>query len=84
MEDLMYSILLIGIGSFNIYYSSKFIRDSKYARKYVETMPKAWLIRKIFGVNKAIKMTRKFFAPLGLVMGVIIILMGLILLIITI
>ena len=80
-ETIFYSILLIGIGALNLFYATKFLRYPQFAKRYIETSPKAWLWRKIFGVEKAIKITKSVFAPLGIILGVGFIIFGIILLV---
>lgn len=80
MAELLYSILLICVGALDLVYSIKFFVNHKFAKKYIETSPKAWIWRKLFGIKKAIKITRSIFAPLGIIIGVILIILGIILL----
>jgi len=69
-QNILYAILLIGVGALNLYYATKFLRDPKFTKNYIEKSPKAWLWRKLFGVEKAIKITKSVFAPLGIVLGI--------------
>ena len=78
-QNIIYPILLIGIGAFNLFYATKFLRDPKFAKNYIETSPKAWLWRKIFGVEKATKLTKSVFAPLGIILGIGFIIFGIVL-----
>jgi len=75
-QDIIYPILMLGIGVLNLYLASKFLRDPKFAKNYIETSPKAWIWRKIFGVEKATKLTKSVFAPLGIVLGIGLIIFG--------
>ncbi len=79
-DNLFMELILIAVGLLDLYVSTKFLMNKQFARKYIESSPKAWLWRKIFGVNKAIMITRQIFAPVGLIVGVAIIVIGVILL----
>jgi len=57
--------------------ASRFLRDEKYARDYIKTSSKALIWRKIFGEEKAYNITKKIFAPFGIVLSSIFILIGL-------
>ncbi len=72
-----YGILLLGVGVLDLYLSVRFIRDKQFAENYVKKSPKAWLWRKLLGEERALKLTRKVFAPIGVAVGVILVLMGL-------
>ena len=76
--NMLYSILLTGIGILNLFLATKFLTDPKFAREYIEKSPKAWLWRKMFGVEKALKITKSFFVPLGIAFGIFCILFGVI------
>jgi len=45
---LVYSLLLLGIASLNLFFALKFLRDKKYAENYIKTSPKARVWKKIF------------------------------------
>jgi len=72
----MYGILLILVGAVNIYYATKFLTDPSFASNYVKKSPKAYIWRKMFGEEKSIKIIRRLFAPLGIILGTGFILFG--------
>lgn len=69
-ENIIYPIVLISIGALNLFYGLKFLSDPKFTQKYIETSPKAWIWRKMFGVEKAIQLTKAIFAPFGITFGI--------------
>ncbi|MBT4540193.1 hypothetical protein HOC35_01650 [Candidatus Woesearchaeota archaeon] len=75
MVVLILSSLLAG--TFSTVMSWKMIKNDEFAKKYMETSHKTWIWRKLLGVERATKLTRKFFAPLGLTFGILLILAGL-------
>ena len=75
-QNIVTSPILIVVGTFMIFSASKFLKDSDYADNYIKFHPKAWLLRNIFGEDKALKITKAFFAPLGILIGVSLILFG--------
>jgi hypothetical protein len=79
MAEEIYSVLFMGTGIVGLYFSVKALVDPAFARKYVETSPKVWLWRKYFGAEKALIMTRKIFLPLGIVISLGFIILGIIL-----
>ena len=66
----MYGIFIILAGVANLYYALKFIRDPQFAENYIKKSPKAFIWKKLFGEEKAIKITRNIFAPIGLLLGI--------------
>lgn len=78
-NSLFMGLILIAVGLLDLYVSTKFLMNKQFARKYIESSPKAWLWRKIFGVNKATMITRQIFAPVGLIVGVGLIVVGFVL-----
>ncbi|MBM4367805.1 MAG: hypothetical protein FJ102_16450, partial [Deltaproteobacteria bacterium] len=46
------------------------LRDPARLRAYVETSPKAFLWRKILGVERTVELTRRVFLPGGFVIAV--------------
>ncbi len=71
-----YSLLILLAGVINFYYATKAIKDKKFLENYVKKSPKAFIWRKIFGEDKAANIIRKFFAPLGICIGIILIILG--------
>ena len=66
----MYGPLFILVGAVNLYYAIKFLRDPQFAENYIKKSPKAFIWKKLFGEEKAIKITRNIFAPIGLLLGI--------------
>ena len=77
MVNVIEAVLVIGAGIIGLYTAIKFMKDPKFAKNYIETSPKAWLWRKIFGVEKAIKITKTVFAPIGVIVSIGLIIFGL-------
>jgi hypothetical protein len=82
MVEGIYSVLLIGTGIVGLYFSTKALVNPTFARKYVETSPKVWLWRRHFGIEKTLNMTRKIFLPLGILISLGLIALGIILFVI--
>lgn len=76
VQNVIEIILPIVAGVIGLYTAIKFMKDPKFAKNYIETSPKAWLWRKIFGVEKAIEITKKVFAPLGIILSIALIILG--------
>lgn len=76
MAEEIYSLLLVGTGIVGIFFSIKALVDPAFARKHVETSPKVWLWRKYFGTEKALIMTKKIFLPLGIIISLGLIILG--------
>jgi len=81
MAEGIYSLLLVGTGIVGLFFSIMALVNPAFARKHVETSPKVWLWRKYFGVEKALVWTRKIFLPLGIVISLGLIILGIILVI---
>ena len=82
-EVMFYSILMIVVGIFNLSITIRFFVSKTFGEEYIRKSPKAWLWRKIFGEEKAYQMTKKIFAPLGMIMSICFIAFGIYLLIIS-
>jgi hypothetical protein len=76
----MDGLILILIGCFNIYLTRKLIKNPQFVENYTKTSPKAFIWRKIFGEEKAIKIIKTVLAPIGLFLGICVVLIGIILL----
>jgi hypothetical protein len=76
MAEEIYSLLLVGTGIVGLFFSTKALVDPAFARKHVETSPKVWLWRKHFGVERTLIMTRKIFLPLGIIISLGLIALG--------
>ncbi|MGV8151773.1 MAG: hypothetical protein ACP5OG_01710 [Candidatus Nanoarchaeia archaeon] len=77
MENILISLIIILIGTLNLFFSLRFLNNPNYARGYIKNSPKAYLLRKLFGEEKSYYLTRKIFAPIGIVFGILLILLGL-------
>jgi len=66
----------VGTGIVGLFFSIMALVDPAFARKHVETSPKVWLWRKYFGTEKALVVTRKIFLPLGVVISLGLIILG--------
>ncbi len=77
MEDFIIALVLIIIGCLNLFFSIRFLRKPDYAENYIKKNPKAFLLRKILGEEKAYKITKKVFVPLGIIISSLLILGGL-------
>jgi hypothetical protein len=69
MEQILIPIFVILLGSANLYYGIKVIRDIDFAKAYMLHSPKGWLWRKLFGIDTATKIARYVFAPLAILLG---------------
>ena len=78
MAEVIYALLFVGVGILGLVLSIKSL-DPAFAKKYVYTNPKAWLLRKLFGVEKASIIIRKISIPLGIVISLVFIILGIIL-----
>lgn len=67
----MEKYILLLVAGLNTYLCYRFVTDNVWAREYVEKSPKAWIWRKLFGKDKALKIIRKFFVPIGILISVI-------------
>ena len=81
MAEEIYSLLLVAAGIIGLYFSIKALVDPAFARKHVETSPKVWLWRKLYGTEKALVMTKKIFLPLGIVISLCLLIIGILLII---
>ena len=79
-EVFVYALLIIAIGTLTLYTSLKFIKNPDYAKHYIKNNPKAFVFRKLFGEEKALRITRNFFAPFGAVISLFLFLFGIYLL----
>ncbi|MFH0927947.1 MAG: hypothetical protein V1821_00565, partial [bacterium] len=70
MSNTYYAIALLLVAALNLYYVIRFLVDRPFAENYTRKSPKAALWRKIFGPEKALKIIRGVFAPIGLIVGV--------------
>ncbi len=75
----MQKIVLIIIGVVCLFLSLIFYFNPAFASNYIKNSPKAWLWRKLFGEEKALKITKYVFVPIGIIIGIIIIIFGFIL-----
>lgn len=75
-EAIFYSVALIAAGIFSLIMAIRFIVDKNFGERYIRESPKAFIWRKIFGEEKAYKMTKTIFAPLGIVISTGMLIMG--------
>lgn len=73
----MEKILLIVVGIIDLYFTGRVIVDTNFAKRYVLESPKAYIWRKMFGEYTALTITRYLFAPVGAVLGLLLIAFGL-------
>jgi hypothetical protein len=76
----MYGLVLILVGAVNLYYAIRFFKDPVFAENYIRKSPKAFLWKKLFGEEKAVKLTKRVFAPIGILLGIALVLVGFLLL----
>lgn len=72
----MQKILLVLIGIVCLILSLRFYFSPVFATDFIKNSPKAWLWRKLFGEERALKITKYVFVPIGIIIGVIIIIFG--------
>jgi hypothetical protein len=72
----MEKVLLIVVGIIALYFSGRFLIDPEYAKKYVRESPKAYLWRKMFGLEKTLTITKYFFAPIGVILSLVLVALG--------
>ncbi len=76
MAEEIYSLLLVGTGIVGLFFSILALVNPTFALKHVETSPKTWLLRKQYGTEKALDITRKIFLPLGVIISLGLIILG--------
>jgi hypothetical protein len=74
----IFALFLIVVGIVNLRLIYKASTDEDFGRNYIRTSPKAFIWRKIFGEEKAYEITRKDFIPIGLLVSIAIIIVGLV------
>jgi hypothetical protein len=72
-------ILLFVAGLVSAGLGSKATFDRGFAARYAEKSPKAWLWRKLLGVERTTFAVHRVFGPLGMVLGVAMIIFGVLL-----
>lgn len=70
-------LILILIGLMPLGFGIFALMNAKFAENYARNSPKAWLWRKLLGVEGAVVAVRRVFAPLAVVIGVVIVVFGL-------
>ena len=73
---MIYSGLCIIVGIFGIITCIRFYVDRQFGENYVKKSPKALIWRKLFGEEKAYTLIKTIFAPLGMVFGSVLIIIG--------
>ena len=76
MTEIFYSLLLTGIGVMNLYFAYKFLTDKKFVKKYLKESPKVIIWRKWLGPKRMLKLVKFVFAPLGIILGLCLIVLG--------
>ncbi len=66
---MLLSAMLLVLSVFHGLFVFSMLRDPARLRTYVETSPKAFLWRKMLGVERAVELTRRVFLPLGAVVA---------------
>ena len=80
MVEIFYSLLLIGLGLMNLYSGYKFLTDKKFMKKYVKESVKIKIWRKWLGPKRMLKFVKYVFAPLGLLLGFLLVILGILML----
>ena len=75
-ELLFYAVAIIAAGIFSLVMAIRFLVDKSFGEKYITESPKAFIWRKMFGEEKAYKLTKRIFAPLGVVVSLGLIITG--------
>ncbi|MCC2630437.1 MAG: hypothetical protein K0S38_246 [Candidatus Paceibacter sp.] len=71
----MKSIILIIIGIFDILLVLRITSNDEFAKRYIQS-PKALIWRKFLGEEKALILIKKIFAPIGIIVGVGLVILG--------
>ncbi len=79
----IYALLALLIGLLTLFRIVRALKNPDYLKNYIETSSKAFLWRKIFGVEKTIELTRKIFLPVGLILSIFLIGYGIYVILIT-
>ena len=74
--NLLEGIAFIVIGGISLYFATKPYRIPGYALDYAKNRPKAWIWRKMFGVERTAELITKVFAPLGITLSIVFVLFG--------
>jgi hypothetical protein len=82
-ESTILSVLCILAGIFGLITCIRLYTDKQFGENYIKKSPKALIWRKLFGEEKAYKLTKTIFAPIGLVLGSALIIIGLYLIYLT-
>ncbi len=69
-------LIVVAIGAVNAGIGYKLATDAAFREEYIKKSPKAWLWRKLFGEERAIKLLHRVFAPLACVIGIALIALG--------
>ncbi|MEK7063085.1 MAG: hypothetical protein AAB955_00155 [Patescibacteria group bacterium] len=75
----MEKIVFITAGLISTYFSGRCFFDMEFAKKYAAESPKTYLLRTLFSHEKTLTALRYFFAPLGVLLGIILVVYGLLL-----
>ena len=72
----MENIIFITIGIIDLILVIKIKINPEFAANYVKNSPKAYLWRKIFGEEKALRVIKNIFVPIGFIFGIVLIGLG--------
>jgi hypothetical protein len=75
------AVLLMLGGALAFFTALKSIINPRFLENYVKASPKAFIWRKMFGEDRAKKILKNIFAPLGVIGGIAFIIYGIVLLI---
>jgi hypothetical protein len=76
-DSIIYASLCILAGIFGTVTCIRFYVDKQFGENYIRKSPKALIWRKLFGEEKAYRISKTIFIPLGLVMSSVLIIVGL-------
>jgi hypothetical protein len=75
-QTIFRALIFFVSGGLGIYRGYMYLMNPDFGRNYVKHSPKAYFWRAIFGEEKAERILRGFFAPLAILLGGLLILMG--------
>jgi hypothetical protein len=75
-EAIFYSLILILVGVYAGFNGFRLMTSSEFLKEYVRKSHRTYLWKKWLGEEKTIRLTQKFFAPLGFLISALLILLG--------
>ena len=75
-ETVISSLMLLILGVFFLYRNISFYRDDAKLTKYLENSRKAKLWVAKLGMEKTVRLSKKFFIPLGILIAVVLLTAG--------